>query len=632
MLKEELDNILAQMGGDPEAALAALISSFEGTVNKAKGESKTAYEEAIEAIEGYYASAAEGRGEEYASNFSALSDALANLDMSFEDGDLAREWDADMQAIQEASDVALANDLAWFEKMQSAQNDMYNAMLIEMAAQQAIGSAVGGSSGGGGGGGSGGGGGGGSDNDGPYDPMTGELLGDQDFTNTSESETRFYNPGWAIEINQGRNGESGIFSPEEAEFLAARMNDVGGGGPVEIRQVIQSQLNTLRGDGYYDIGTGQYVAGGGTSPRYERGSISDTQEGVFNMFAEQGGYISDQVLNNEKIAFLQGLLDKSEIFDPNFQAVNTQWKMDEVGKWKAYTIEGVPLADADPLVTEGIIQTELTPEEQAMEELTNSSAPSERTPSFADTPSGKQFGTANEAFRFAAQKQEADRLANLTPSERKYGSIHNAFKEAARLQEIEGYRDQFDEALATPEERRQGRLAIEAERRLANRGPNADLPLSNLPDHLATRATSGVMETRNPNAAEAAKILDKSTPKMMDMTNMDNSFQANEDGRFQRIREQQDAAQRRIAEKKAAEERARQAQAAARSRQAQSRSSSKASSGLGKSSPGATVATQSNPHPMGTGIFGQPVRTAVPFHIAAPKKKPRQPLDRGRLR
>lgn len=234
--------ILAQIqeliaaGGDPSAIISLLMQDFTNTINQAKVGNRTAAEEAMDMIRSYY-------GPTYVNDqFSELGQNAGNLGLDFENSDLARGWRTDREFLSESAEQALATDLAWFEKMTQAQEQLYNAMLTEMAAQMAMSALqpVGGSGGGGSGRG-----GGGSGNSGNYvnpDGTIGDISGlpaDIEMeTTASEQMDQFY-PGFAEDLNRNTFG----LSPDqlsEAERLYAL---AASGGVPAFLKLVQEEID-----------------------------------------------------------------------------------------------------------------------------------------------------------------------------------------------------------------------------------------------------------------------------------------------------------------------------------------------------------------------------------------------------
>lgn len=288
-----VEQILAQMGpgANVQQILGALGQDFTNTVNKFKTESKTAYQEAIEAIESFYGDAREGRAEDYDAQYNVLSEALANLGLDFASTDQGMDYAADQQYLTESADAALATDLSWFEKLQTVQQDLYNAMLIEMAAQQAMIAANpqiatgGGGSGGSRRSGGGGGGGGNSGEEEPWD-LTEQQVG--------QTRTSIEFPDLIDAINSGTSGltrsqvEKFLDYYDQAETPSGALALV-----AEDQTDEQKALNVLRDALDNEIGPG--------AQRSWRAGVNTG--GGFNPFTKLGG-IAGAI--PEQVRLLQG--------------------------------------------------------------------------------------------------------------------------------------------------------------------------------------------------------------------------------------------------------------------------------------------------------------------------------------
>ncbi len=202
---------LLNSGADLEEIIKLLYTDFQDTVGRFKDESKTAYQEAIEAIEGFYTEASEDRDVYFQDRYNLLAENLANLCLDFCGGDLANQRDIDQTYLTESADNALANDLAWFEKMQTAQADLYNAMLTEMAANIALTQAVPVSTGGFGSGGGNRGGNRGSNNN----PQIGDWDETTSVTLRNDFERDF--PGFIESVQEG--GARGLWTNDQWAYF-----------------------------------------------------------------------------------------------------------------------------------------------------------------------------------------------------------------------------------------------------------------------------------------------------------------------------------------------------------------------------------------------------------------------------
>ena len=221
---------LLQAGVTIEEILAGLQTDFQDTVGRFKNQSKTTYEEAMESIENFYNTAAADRNEDFEDRYGILSDNLANLGMNFSSGELANQWEEDFDFLRESADTALATDLSWFEKMKTSQAELYNALLVEMAAQQALIQAtpVGNSGGGGGGYGGGYSSGGSSSSDvGDWDETTSVTLRDdfqRDFPGFIEAVNESYASG-DLDENQWAYFNALIDQYEEPKDMLGQIVD-----------------------------------------------------------------------------------------------------------------------------------------------------------------------------------------------------------------------------------------------------------------------------------------------------------------------------------------------------------------------------------------------------------------------
>jgi len=346
---EEIQQLIAAINGsgDINSILAQLQAYISGDVANRQAANKTAYEEALDKINQYYANAAQDRGTAYNDAFKNISDNLSNLGMNFADSDLAKQWDTDQRYLTESADTALANDLADLEKMQLGNNEMYNALLMDIAASR-INQLAGGVSGGGGGGrgySRGRSGGGGSSSSGwNFDPITGAPLGDLTGSLSSDAETMIYNPLLIEELENAATG-NGIISPVQVEQIRSLMREAGPGGIQKVGELLEAKKQSLQeaqdapevralvGSAFSGLRNNPNAIAPGaqrlTSPLFGK-TVNDIKK-ARKSFDER----------NENLGNILELIGFTDQFNPNFGAVTTREKVNETSKWTRDKIKNV---------------------------------------------------------------------------------------------------------------------------------------------------------------------------------------------------------------------------------------------------------------------------------------------------
>jgi hypothetical protein len=188
---------------DPNAEFRAQLASQIGGL---RDQTLPLYDQSQEDIRKIYAGTSGDLKNSYDEGLNPLRAGANSLGFGgyFSDDPNVRMFDAAAKKLQETSDLNLANDLSWTEKMQGARGDMFNQLLQQVAMglfdPEAVDAGGGGGSGGGGYGGGrrSGGSGGGSD--------------PSDITETATLTELFYNPGVADAI-------AGVVSGKDRAYL-----------------------------------------------------------------------------------------------------------------------------------------------------------------------------------------------------------------------------------------------------------------------------------------------------------------------------------------------------------------------------------------------------------------------------
>ena len=605
----DIQEILAQLGpgATREQILNVLMQDFTSGVTKMQDSSKTAYQEAIEAIQSYYDEASVGRGEDFRSNFNVLGEGLANLGENFAENTLGSAYAADQQYITEAADAALATDLAWFEKMQASQADLYNSMIIEMAAQMALSqvapaAAASGGGGSSGGGGRSGGGGGSSSSDKPaFDPDTGVPLGTQDLQISANEDTKYYTPAFdqAVE-NLYSSGDP--VNIQMADDINAWRNRVGTGGVVEIMQRLQEENDRL------DNSRGRTPVGANTS-EIPLSVLEKMQDSPYIDYADP--WYSQEYKRAKAPGdadYNRNLLDWLTDFNPNHGPVVTLEQVNRDGKWNQNDARNQPMpgfgAQEDP-------------------------------------------GDWNENGVWETPRPFADFLRqNLIDTNRARFSAESNASQPTRYED-----SQFSLWTGPDGKIMAGPLSdmdySKGDRRTGdeyNRGPANDpsnpsnpfSPLANpggtLRSAAANRIANNDLQT-GPDNEDYWTMMGIPSPVQTQTQAQPSESAINTQEMFDNARRAQDELIQAQAQKRRWEEEQKKLQAAAQAAaQAATLDWGNKQQNMGRSdtsrqAPNAkpVTATKNNPHPMGTGTFGQTVRTGVPFYVAAPKPKPTNP-------
>jgi hypothetical protein len=103
-------------GGMGVGNVGAVPPLMETLINQARSALGSSYEDALKRTRDAYANSAEGRGLSLTDQIRSLGENLGNLGLEFQGSDLEQDWQASDRALQEAADLALANDVAYLEK------------------------------------------------------------------------------------------------------------------------------------------------------------------------------------------------------------------------------------------------------------------------------------------------------------------------------------------------------------------------------------------------------------------------------------------------------------------------------------------------------------------------------------
>jgi hypothetical protein len=560
-MSEKLDTqqIIAQLtagGASLDQILAALMQNFAGTVGGFRKDMRSAYEEAMESIRKYYDTATEDTGESFQERFNLIEENLGNLGLDFANSDLANQWDADQTYLQESADQALANDLAWFEKMKAADDGLYNAMLTDMAAAQILAQASGGSGGGSGGsgGGRGGRGGGSSSGDGDWDETT-------SITTRSDYERTW--PGF-VEAVQALY-ESNQMTEDQwalANNLIDRFTE-----PKDIIQEITNQqiMNQAAADEAQAI----------------INAIDQGQGGQFNLPKPVGDgtftWVQRDVRTPNEVEGIERVTNPSGNINFNRNRFSGQ-------------------SQADFLRNNRFV---LAPDEQGrMPEQVADELD-------AIQQNYREVMSENQSLRDAARAVISDNTD--------YMAMSDPLKTFVRQWDpIRGWvntEETADEYWRT---------------KLSTKNQPAPTPIDPLNPDMTFPGGNVPLIQGGPGAFAGMEIpRNRVEPVFMPQWQKDAQRRLEESPSVERMiqaainQKREQAAIQRAAEQRAAQQ-------AEQERANRTGTVSRNSGGNVNRYPSrpAPVATENNPHPMGTGTFGQPVRTATPFYVAAPKKKP----------